>query len=303
MSTIVSPKPRTFNADLANLPAALLPLTRLKRWVIWRWEQRGPKSTKPPYQPQYYNEHAESDEPATWGSYEDAVLAIVTGKADGIGFMLKGGELFAIDLDHIRDAATGRVLRWAEELFVEAANAGCYIEWTVSGTGARIIGLSDGDELHRKITVDRKSGCAVEFYRDCARYITVSGLQIAAEYPSLPVPYCREATNQPSATASVPPIPITKRNDTVSPALNTSSKKMACTGTRMASRRRRGHSGARHMMNIGMTYAGFAPKYGVRSRLNTRPVAAVPSPNRSGNTGVGQSAARGSRQTTPTATK
>ena len=47
--------------------------------------------------------------------------------------------------------------------FVEAANAGCYLEWTVSGTGARIIGITGGGELHKKINVNRKTGCAVEF--------------------------------------------------------------------------------------------------------------------------------------------
>jgi primase-polymerase (primpol)-like protein len=50
------PKPQTFNADLSMLPPALLPLTQLKRWVVWRWELRASKSgrekwTKPPYQP------------------------------------------------------------------------------------------------------------------------------------------------------------------------------------------------------------------------------------------------------------
>jgi hypothetical protein len=182
-------KPRTFHGDLAHLPAALLPLTQQKRWVIWRWEQRGPdKRTKPPFQPQYPKRAAKANDPATWGSYKDAVLAFTAGERDGIGFMLKDSDLGAIDLDHIRDFATGQVLRWAEELFVEAANAGCYLEWTVSGTGARIIGIVRGSELHRKINLNRKTGCAVEFYQHCARYITISGVQISGDYPGLPVP-------------------------------------------------------------------------------------------------------------------
>jgi hypothetical protein len=102
--------------------------------------------------------------------------------------MLKDGEVAAIDLDHIRDFTTGQVLQWAEELFAEASRAGCYIEWTVSGTGARIIGVAHGSELHKRINVNRKTGCAVEFYRDTARFITVSGLQISGEYPGLAAP-------------------------------------------------------------------------------------------------------------------
>jgi hypothetical protein len=173
-------KPQTFNADLANLPAALLPLINARRWVIWKWELRGPKWTKPPYQLEYINQPAKSNDPATWGEHARAVLVVGTGQCDGIGFMLKGGKVFAIDLDHIRDVATGEVLGWAQALLAEAVNAGCYLEWTVSGTGARIIGLSCGGELHRRIFVNRKNNCAIEFYRNCGRYITISGMQIAS---------------------------------------------------------------------------------------------------------------------------
>jgi hypothetical protein len=184
-----SHKPRTFNGDLAHLPAALLPLTESKRWVIWKWEQRANgKWTKPPYNPRFHNQSAKSNDPSTWRTYEDAVLAFSQGLCDGIGLMLKDGEVAAIDLDHIRDFATGQVLKWAEELFAEAAQAGCYVEWTVSGTGARIIGVAHGSELHKKIAVHRKNGCAVEFYRNTARFITVSGAQISGDYPGLPVP-------------------------------------------------------------------------------------------------------------------
>jgi hypothetical protein len=31
-------KPQTFQGDLANLPAALRPLTEQNRWVVWRRE-------------------------------------------------------------------------------------------------------------------------------------------------------------------------------------------------------------------------------------------------------------------------
>src|SRR5262249_26224596 len=109
--------------------------------------------------------------------------------------MLKGSGLAAIDLDRIRDLLSGHVLPWAEALFAEATAAGAYIEWTVSGTGARIIGLAAGDKLHRKVTCDRTSGCACEFYRNCERYITISGTQISpGDYPSLCRQRCRNST-------------------------------------------------------------------------------------------------------------
>jgi hypothetical protein len=195
-------KPRTFQGDLAHLPAALLPLTKLRRWVIWKWQRKDEISsdpvrsnrsnstadfTKVPYRPHYYNQTAKNNDPSTWGNYEEAILAHTQKHCDGIGFMLLDSEYGAIDLDHIRDFSTGQVLRWAEKLLAEAANAGCYLEWTVSGTGARIVGIAKGSELHRKITVHRKSRVAVEFYKHCARYITISGVQINGEYPELPV--------------------------------------------------------------------------------------------------------------------
>jgi hypothetical protein len=192
--TMVLPKPRTFHADLAHLPAALLPLTKLRRWVIWRWEEKRDKNgeirwTKPPYQCAFPKAKARSNDPMTWGSYEEAVLAFTAGHCDGIGFMLKDSELGAIDLDHIRNLATREVLRWAEQLFAEAANAGCYLEWTVSGSGARIIGIARDNELHKKINIDSNTNYAVEFYRHCSRFITISAMQIGgtgSDYPALP---------------------------------------------------------------------------------------------------------------------
>ena len=176
------PKPRTFCGDLEKLPAALLPFTRLPRWVVWRWELRASKNgrakwTKPPFQPSSPERAAKSNDPSTWGIYDEAVSAVLAGKADGIGLMLKDGEAAAGDLDHVRNAETGELLDWAGRLCAEADELGLYREVTVSGCGFRFIGSSQGGELHRKFTFDRKSGAGIELYRNCARYITISGLQ------------------------------------------------------------------------------------------------------------------------------
>jgi hypothetical protein len=186
-STTIPEKPPTFHGDLENLPEALLPLTERPIWVIWKKEwvknkDGGGNWTKVPYQPRYYNQKAKSDDPKTWGTYAEAIHAFRLGHCDGLGFMLKDSGLGAIDVDHIRNFVTGEILHWAEVLLEEAAAAGCYCEWTVSGTGARIIGLAKDSELHRKITVHAANDCAIEFYRNTHRFITVSGLQI----PGLP---------------------------------------------------------------------------------------------------------------------
>jgi hypothetical protein len=175
-------KPRIFSSDLAHLPAALHWLTEQPRWVVWRWVPRTRKTgkvewTKPPYQPAYPNAAAKSNDPSTWGSYEDAVAAVTADKADGIGVMLLDGELAAADLDKCRDPVSGVLTLWAQRHCAEAEKLGLYVEITVSGCGLRFIGLSHGAKLHCRFPFHRTSGEGLELYRKCERYITISGLQ------------------------------------------------------------------------------------------------------------------------------
>jgi hypothetical protein len=176
----MSQKPRTFAADISNLPKVLQPLTEDKRWVVWPWELRKSKWTKPPRQARNPKCNARSNDPTTWASYADAVAAVVAGNADGIGYMLQNSQIAAADLDHIRDAQTGELAGWAQRLCVEADGFGLYREVTVSGCGLRFIGLSQGGELHRRFTFNHKSGAGIELYRNTCRYITISGLQESA---------------------------------------------------------------------------------------------------------------------------
>ena len=144
-------KPRTFNGDLAHLPHALKPLTRMDHWVMWRWRSRTSKGqvkwTKPPYQIADPSRLAQSNRASTWGSYDHAITVFAAGNTDGIGFQLKNSHMLAVDLDRVRDIATGEITPRARELIAEAANVGgVYMEVTVSGTGVRFIGLSNNAE-------------------------------------------------------------------------------------------------------------------------------------------------------------
>jgi hypothetical protein len=175
-------KPHTYVADIGNLPKALRHLTSLNRWVVWRWEKRTGKNgtekwTKPPYVAGHPGTKARANDSSTWGDYKTAVCAVEAGLADGIGVMLKDSEIAAADLDRVRNAQTGDLVGWAKKLCVEADQLGLYREITVSGSGFRFIGSAQGGELHRKFTFNRKSGAGIELYRNCARYITISGLQ------------------------------------------------------------------------------------------------------------------------------
>src|SRR5215469_16238401 len=159
------PKPKTYHGDLANLPLALAPRTQEKRWCVWRWTWRPEQGRwdKPPLQAHNPAISAKSNDPATWGSYAEAVAAVAAGDADGIGYMLAGGDLGAVDLDHCYDRNTGKIESWAQ---IEIDTANSYVEITVSGAGLRILGVGSGAELHRKFRIQGAiNGAAIEVYR------------------------------------------------------------------------------------------------------------------------------------------
>ena len=182
MNTAAPPKPKTYRADFAHLPPALVPLTQQPRWVLWRRELRKAKDgtlkwTKPPLQPS--GAYAKNNDPKTWSTYTEALAAIDAVGADGLGYMLLKDELHlaANDLDDCRDALTGNIEPWAQT-YLDRAN-GAYIEISPSGTGFRVIGTSDKPAMHNKFPIKNASErAAVEIYRniETGRYITITGM-------------------------------------------------------------------------------------------------------------------------------
>jgi primase-polymerase (primpol)-like protein len=183
------PKPETHNGDLRSLPAALVRLTARNNWVVWPWELRQgageDRWTKPPFDPKALTRRgtlrrAKVNDPSTWGTYEEAVRRVEEGLCEGIGFMLAGANVGPLDIDHAYDLvytnASSMLMPWTEDLL--RAARGAYVEFTVSGRGLRVIGLANGGELHRRFNFDRE-GAGIELYRNTARYITVSGLEVS----------------------------------------------------------------------------------------------------------------------------
>ena len=159
-----------------TIPPALDPLTKEQRWVGWRWiKAKDGKLTKPPFRADVPHLHASSTDPSTWCPLDVAMSAYTEGKADGIGFVLTGSGIAAFDVDHCRDAGTGAIHPWAQDL---VCRSGSYAEVTPSGEGIRILGLGNGPPVHRKFNVPGIDGLSVEIYRGAERYITVTGLQI-----------------------------------------------------------------------------------------------------------------------------
>jgi hypothetical protein len=59
-------KPETkVETNLENFPVALAPLCQVDHWVIWRWQQRKGKWTKPPFQAKNPQRNAKNNDPAT----------------------------------------------------------------------------------------------------------------------------------------------------------------------------------------------------------------------------------------------
>ena len=129
--------PKTYNGDLANPPPALTPLFLCGRWVVWRWEAKNGRFTKPPCIATDPRRHAANDRAETWSHPKDAVAAVLAGCAHGIGFALTDSDYAAIDLDKCRDPESGNIDAWAQDIIDRAS--GAYVEVTVSGTGLRVI--------------------------------------------------------------------------------------------------------------------------------------------------------------------
>jgi hypothetical protein len=173
-------KPNRIATNLENFPVALAPLCQIAHWVLWRWELRKGKNgdetwTKPPYMAANPRRKAKNNDPATWSTYQVAAAAVKD--ADGVGFALLDTPFAAVDLDHCIDIESGAIDPWAKA-WVDAAN-GAYVEATPSGEGLRIIGLGSGDKLHRKWKIEgARANAAIEVYRGCERYITITGAQL-----------------------------------------------------------------------------------------------------------------------------
>jgi primase-polymerase (primpol)-like protein len=145
-------KPVTYSNGGARLPPALAELCAMSNWVVWRWTKNGSgKWTEPPFQSRFPSRLASNNMAATWSSLAAAVEVVRDREADGVGFVLTGTEIVAIDLDHCRDPATAKIDPWAAALLEKAV--GSYVEITVSGTGLRVIGKGAGEETHTNYKV------------------------------------------------------------------------------------------------------------------------------------------------------
>src|SRR3954468_2430182 len=111
-----------------------------RRFVNWRWETRNGRATKPPLKSA--GGYADSTDPATWCSLDDALEAAERPGFDGIGFVLDAARdgIVGIDLDGCRDPASGRIEAWATRIINGLRS---YTEVSPSGTGVKILAKAD----------------------------------------------------------------------------------------------------------------------------------------------------------------
>lgn len=148
-----------------SLPSLLRPLPQ---WVGWRLESRDGKPTKVPINPRT-GQRAATDQPDTWGTLEEAQAAVGRGRLNGVGFVfVTGGGFVGIDLDKCRDARTGEIETWAQDIIRELDS---YTEISPSGTGVHVL-------LRGELPAGSRRKGRVEMY-DRGRYFTVTGEHVA----------------------------------------------------------------------------------------------------------------------------
>lgn len=156
---------KTTTIDMISIENIPQELRDRRSWVTWRSEDQGGRTVKPPFNPRT-SRKAKSNDPTTWGSFDEATTAYEGGGYDGIGFQLTP-PFVGVDLDKCRDPATGVIDDWAQAI-IEQLNS--YTEVSPSGTGIHILVRGDLPPGGRRTK-------GVELY-DRDRYFTVTGKHV-----------------------------------------------------------------------------------------------------------------------------
>jgi len=167
--------PHTLSPIFGNIPVEL---RSMKQWVVWAhtWKDAEEKFAKVPYSP-VTGARASSTDPATWGTFDEAVTAYTASRAngtddcfDGIGYVFTGTPYMGVDQDHVL-GPDGVLTPEAARIVAELDS---YTEVSPSGTGVKtfVRGKKPGNEWS-KVT-----GAGLEMY-DEGRYFTMTGHHLA----------------------------------------------------------------------------------------------------------------------------
>jgi putative DNA primase/helicase len=148
-----------------NIPKQL---AERKQWIVWKNQVRDGERTKIPYNP-VTGEPASTADSSTWADLETAYESYREGSFDGIGFVFSEEDSFTgIDLDHCRDAKTGKLDERDAEIVKKLDS---YTEVSPSSEGIHIIVEAEKPEG------GNRSGDGIEIY-DRKRYFTFTGQKL-----------------------------------------------------------------------------------------------------------------------------
>jgi putative DNA primase/helicase len=151
-----------FSVNIENIPADL---AITPQWVSWSGTigQTG-KLSKIPINPRT-GWNAKANDPATWGTFEEAIEFSRGHDLPGIGFVFSAADDFVgIDIDECLDPATGSIKAGVEEII---SRLDSYTEISPSGRGFHVIAKG------KLPAGSRKSG-KIEMYDD-RRFFTITG--------------------------------------------------------------------------------------------------------------------------------
>lgn len=151
--------------QFTSVPKAL---KEKEQWVCYKLipDKAGKKPKKIPVNP-VTGANAKSDDPSTWGTFEQAVEAMQTYHYAGIGFMLTSDcGVVGVDIDHCYDPETDQFNEVAKDILPMQPT---YAEFSPSGDGVHL--WFSGEKTFRGC---RNSETGVEVY-DHGRYLTVTG--------------------------------------------------------------------------------------------------------------------------------
>ena len=151
-------------------------LKAIPRWVLWKAEQRDGRWTKVPYRPN--GDHAKSNDSKTFSPFDD-VLAVYTdggsGHFTGVGFVLNGDGVVAVDFDKCRcpafdgidESIAGGLDMVLPEVAEQLRQLDAYTEVSPGKKGIRVI-------LKGTLPVAGTKRGPIEAYQS-GRYVTITG--------------------------------------------------------------------------------------------------------------------------------
>lgn len=107
---------------------------------------------KEPRRPDDPRIRARTNDATTWGTYTQARAMVEQGQADAAGYVFSADDPYVgVDLDHCRDAETGEIEDWAQEI-IERLDS--FSQPSISGTGVHIFVEGTLEHAHKQGNVE-----------------------------------------------------------------------------------------------------------------------------------------------------